>query len=142
MQHEHHDDEAEDQAWQAIVENYGERAAIEDPPPVSDVPFGGRFGDPRTLSGESEDEPYVADEEEGFEPPPPPPLPHVEPDRMLAWVGVLGSPVVLLLALLFSIGLPVWMGYLLVVGFVGGFLYLVVKMPSEPRDPGDDGAQV
>ncbi len=129
--------------------------SLDDPPPAtSDAPFGGRFGDLRAFPAESEDDPYVADdaedavedldepEEEGFVPPPPPPLPRVEPDRMIAWVGVLGSPVVLLCALIFSIGIPTWLGYLLVGAFVGGFLYLVVKMPREPRDPWDDGAQV
>ena len=30
--------------------------------------------------------------------------------------------------------------YLLVAGFVGGFLYLVFTMTREPRDPDDDGA--
>ncbi|GAA1152484.1 hypothetical protein [Nocardioides aquiterrae] len=140
-------DEAEERAWRAIVENYGDRAEIDEsptaPPQASSAPFGGRFGDPSAFPAESDDEPFVADEEEeGFTPPEPPPLPRVEPDRLLAWAGVLGSPVVLLCALLFSIGMPVWLGYLLVAAFVGGFLYLVVKMPREPRDPWDDGAQV
>lgn len=61
---------------------------------------------------------------------------------MVAWAGVLGSPLVLLCALVFGFSLPAWLGYLLVAGFVGGFLYLVVKMPREPREPWDDGAQV
>ena len=140
-------DEAEDQAWRAIVENYGDRPEIDESqpptaPPASTAPFGGRFGDLRSFPSESEDDPFVADEEEGFTPPEPPPLPRVEPDRLIAWVGVLGSPVVLLCALVFSIGMPSWLGYLLVAAFVGGFLYLVVKMPREPRDPWDDGAQV
>jgi hypothetical protein len=152
VQPDHHDDEAEDQAWRAIVDNYGDRAEIDDSapptapptaPPASGAPFAGRFGDLRAFPSENEDEPFVAaDEEEGFVPPEPPPLPRVEPDRMLAWVGVLGSPVVLLCALVFAISVPEWLGYLLVAGFVGGFLYLVVKMPREPRDPWDDGAQV
>ncbi|HEU5035955.1 MAG TPA: hypothetical protein VFT70_03040 [Nocardioides sp.] len=150
----HHDDgadEAAEQAWRAIVENYGDRPELEEPPvapeapeapPASTAPFGGRFGDLRAFRPESEDDPFVADEEEGFTPPEPPPLPRVEPDRLIAWIGVLGSPVVLLCALLFSFGMPSWLGYLLVAGFVGGFLYLVLKMPREPRDPWDDGAQV
>ena len=149
MQHDHHDDEAdEDRAWRAIVENYGDRPELEEPPPtappaqpVSDVPFGGRFGDPRALGGEPA-EAAPAAEDEGFVPPPPPPLPRVEPDRMVAWAGVLGSPLVLLCALVFGFSLLAWLGYLLVAGFVGGFLYLVVKMPREPREPWDDGAQV
>jgi hypothetical protein len=150
VQPDHHDDEADERAWRAIVENYGDRAEIDEPPappaaPPSTAPFGGRFGDLRSFPAENENDPYVAeepDEEDGYVPPEPPPLPRVEPDRMLAWVGVLGSPVVLLCALIFSISMPAWLGYLLVAGFVGGFLYLVVKMPREPRDPWDDGAQV
>jgi TRAP-type C4-dicarboxylate transport system permease small subunit len=55
---------------------------------------------------------------------------------------VLGSPLVLLASLLLSFSIRGWVAYLLVAGFVGGFLYLVVQMPREPRDPGDDGAQV
>jgi len=166
VQPDHHDDEAEDQAWRAIVENYGDRADIDGPPPVAPAPddasdasdavgdvagppdpapgapFGGRFGDLRRFATESEDDPFVADEDEGYVPPPPPPLPRVEPDRMLAWIGVFGSPAVLLCALIFSFSLPSWLGYLLVAAFVGGFIYLVVKMPREPREPWDDGAQV
>ncbi len=158
------DEDADDRAWRAIVENYGERAEIDEPAqrpeagpaagPAADAPFGGRFGDPRALGrdplGEDADHPFTgeyADEpdepdEEGYEPPPPPPLPRVTPDRMLAWIGIFGSPVVLLTALLFSITLPSWLGYLLIVGFVGGFVYLVARMSREPRDPFDDGAQI
>jgi len=152
VQPDHHDDEADERAWRAIVENYGERAELEEPPvappptpparPGGDAPFGGRFGDPRSFAEEPDEVAAPSAEEEGFVPPPPPPLPRVEPDRLLAWAGVLGSPLVLLSALIFSFGMPDWLGYLLVGGFVGGFLYLVLKMPREPRDPWDDGAQV
>ena len=41
-----------------------------------------------------------------------------------------------------GVSLPVWLGYLLVVAFVGGFLYLVTRMPRGPRDPADDGARL
>jgi hypothetical protein len=145
VQQDHHDDEeAEAQAWRSIVDNYGDRAELDETPPEaappSSAPFGGRFGDPAVFHGEPDDDPEP--EEEGYVPPPPPPLPVVAPDRGLAWAGVFGSPLVLLLALIFSISIPTWLGFLLVVGFVGGFLYLVVKMPREPREPWDDGAQV
>ena len=148
-------DDVSDAAWRAIVENYGERAELDDPPPTapppptaaptapsSDAPFGGRFGDLRDLGAPGEDDDQLPDEEEGYQPPAPPPLPRVAPDRMAAWVGVFGSPAVLLVALIFSVSLPAWLGYLLVAGFVGGFVYLVYKMPRGPRDPWDDGAQV
>lgn len=138
------DDDSDDRAWRSIVENYGDRAEIEDPapPPPSDAPFGGRFGDPRAFHVDEPAARPVEPEEDGFVPPEPPPLPVVAPDRGLAWAGVFGSPIVLLGALLLGIAIPTWLGYLLVCGFVGGFLYLVLKMPREPRDPWDDGAQV
>ncbi len=73
-------------------------------------------------------------------PPPPPPIPRTTPDRLAAWAGVFGSPAVLLICLVLGISLPQLLAYLLVIGFVGGFIYLVIQMPREPRDPGDDGA--
>jgi hypothetical protein len=143
-------DDPADAAWRSIVENYGDRAEIDDPPPpppaAPSAPFGGRFGDARNLGdpygdvAEDEDEPF--DAEERFEPPAPPPLPRVAPDRLIAWIGIFGSPAVLLAALIFSIELPTFVAYLLVAGFVGGFVYLVTKMPRGPRDPWDDGAQI
>jgi hypothetical protein len=160
--HDHHDQTqdqpeqtADELAWQSIVDNYGDRAELDDrpeqpaepQPPASDAPFGGRFGDPSAFLVDEPDDPYTgrepADvEEEGYVPPPPPPLPVVAPDRGLAWAGVFGSPIVLLVALIVGIDLPSWLGYLLIAAFVGGFVYLVLKMPREPRDPWDDGAQV
>jgi hypothetical protein len=143
---------ADELAWRAIIDNYGDRVEIDEPPaappaaPVSDAPFGGRFGDPRAFASPDAE---VADEldqdddvEEGFVPPEPPPLPTIAPDRGLAWAGVFGSPAALLICLILSISIPSWLGYLLVVGFVGGFIYLVLQMPREPRDPWDDGAQI
>ncbi len=148
-QPDHPDGDDDDRAWQAIVEHYGDRPEFDDPPapeatepPVlSGAPFGGRFGDLRFAGHEDENEPFVA-EDEGFEPPVPPPVPRTTPDRLAAWIGIFGSPIVLLLALVLGISLPTYVGYLLVGGFVGGFLYLVFKMPRGPRDPWDDGAQV
>lgn len=139
---------ADEVAWQAIIDNYGDRVEIDEPPtppPVPDAPFGGRFGDPRSFASPDEeitDEPGPDDVEEGFIPPEPPPLPTLAPDRGLAWAGVFGSPAVLLICLILSISIPAWLGYLLVIGFVGGFGYLVLQMPREPRDPWDDGAQI
>lgn len=147
------DKTADELAWQAIVDNFGERAELDEPvveePPAAPAaptgPFGGRFADATgfaTQAGPEELDPDGDDEVEGYTPPEPPPLPRLAPDRALAWAGVFGSPLVLLLALLLSIAIPTWLGYLLICGFVGGFVYLVVRMPREPRDPWDDGAQV
>ncbi|MDF1603028.1 hypothetical protein [Nocardioides sp. YIM 152315] len=154
-----HEQTADERAWQEIVDNYGERAEVDDLPgeaPSAEAPFGGRFGDPRAFVVDDADDPYVgrdpddaddvveeaADVDEGYVPPPPPPLPRLAPDRAVAWAGIFGSPAVLLVALILGIDLPSWLGYLLIGGFVGGFVYLVLRMPREPRDPWDDGAQV
>ena len=61
-------------------------------------------------------------------------------DRLLAWAGVFVSPLVLLLATVLLIQLPSLVAWALVVGFLGGFGYLVAQMPRGPRDPFDDGA--
>ena len=67
-------------AWRAIVDNYGDRAEIDEPPPPppappvarrsSTAPFGGRVRRParRDVRARTSDEPSDADEE-GFEPP-------------------------------------------------------------------------
>jgi hypothetical protein len=129
----------EDEAWRAIVENFGERADLDpNPDPAPEAPA------PAAAPDLSWDDPYPDSDwgTDRFVPPPPPPVPTTTKDRMLAWVGVFGSPAVLLLCLVLGIDLPSLVGYALVAGFVGGFLYLVVLMPRGPRDPGDDGARI
>jgi hypothetical protein len=129
----------EDDVWRSIVENYGDRADVDRPevelPPPPAAPA---WDDP----GEESGEPPAAWDDDQFVPPPPPPLPRVEPDRLVAWTGLFGSPALLLIALVLGLHLPAWIGYLLVAWFIGGFAYLVVKMPTGPRDPGDDGARL
>ena len=155
----------EDEAWRAIVDNYGERPEIE--PDVLDATSGvddrrtdpdlardadlddtGDPGDPGDTAdgaalgptGWDDEYPDSDWESDRFVPPPPPPIPRTTPDRLAAWAGVFGSPAILLICLVLSISLPQLLAYLLVIGFVGGFIYLVIQMPREPRDPGDDGA--
>jgi hypothetical protein len=127
--------EGDDEAWRSIVENFGERAELDDEPDP---------GPSTPAEQQSRTDAYgwaVAPEPEPDEPAPPP-LPVPEPDRGIAWAGVVGAPLLLLVSLLFSIGLPSWVGYLMVAWFVGGFCYLVARMPKEPRDPWDDGSRV
>lgn len=137
----------EDEAWRAIVENYGERPDLEpglesspEPEPEVEPAAPAATPDPQL----SWDDPYPDTDwsSDRFVPPPPPPVPTTTADRMAAWVGLFGSPTVLLVCLVFRISLPSLVGYALVAGFVGGFLYLVLQMPRGPRDPGDDGARV
>ena len=126
--------DSDDDAWRTIVENYGDRAELapEEEPPAHTWATA-------TAAAATPDPTYAEDR---FVPPPPPPLPHTTPDRYAAWAGVLGAPVMLVLALLLGLQLPTWLGGLMVVGFVGGFVYLVFQMPRGPRDPGDDGARL
>ena len=82
------------------------------------------------------------DVEERFVPPPPPPLPRPENKRLVAWAGVFGVPILLLVCLVTGISLPALLAYAMVGWFVGGFVYLVLLMPRGPRDPDDDGARL
>jgi hypothetical protein len=135
-------------AWQAIVDNYGERVELEtpeqaehDPGPAPDGEddedddrYDGRYDDAYDEIDLVDDDRFVPDR--------PPPVPMPPADRLLAWLGVFCSPAVLLVFLVFSIGMPSWLGWLLVAWFVGGFCYLVIRTPGSPRDPWDDGARV
>lgn len=133
----------EDEAWRAIVENYGDRPDLEPGPEAGP--------DPEPLAAATSpapqpswDDPYPDADwtSDRFVPPTPPPVPTTTKDRYAAWLGVFGSPAVLLVCLVLSIDLPPLLAYALVASFVGGFLYLVLQMPRGPRDPGDDGARV
>jgi hypothetical protein len=127
------DTHGEDAAWREIVDNYGDRPHLEPEPEAQ----------PTQPAPEPDQHPELADDpwlEERFVPPPPPPLPRVPFDRLLAWAGVFVSPLVLLVATVFQLDLPTLVAWALVLGFLGGFGYLVAQMPRGPRDPFDDGA--
>ena len=122
---------SEDELWRSIVDNYGDRAELAE----EDVPLPQPA--PITPEAVAPDEP-----EERFVPPPPPPLPRPDNKRLVAWAGVLGVPLLLLVLVLASFRPPTLMSYALVAWFVGGFTYLVLQMPRGPRDPEDDGARL
>jgi hypothetical protein len=130
---------ARDEAWQAIVDNFGDRVELDEPAPVAPAPT--------RSTPEPEPDPAVAhaaayDEAERFVPPPPPPLPRPEPKRAVAWAGLFAAPMLVLIALVFGIDLPPVLDYLLIGWFVGGFLYLVATMSRTPREPWDDGSRI
>lgn len=127
----------EDEVWRDIVDNYGDAPSIEDEPPIVDPA-------PRSDLVEPDEvyDPVPWEDEGRFVPPPAPPVPLAEPPRLLAWIGLFGSPTVLLVALVFGIQLPSWLSTLMIGAFIGGFGYLVATMNREPRDPGDDGARI
>ena len=127
----------EDAAWREIVDNYGERAEVDDAPQPEPPPL-------PVAAAEPEPEPTVVRpaDEERFVPPPPPPLPRPAPPRAIAWAGVFGVPVVLLVCLVATLDLPTLLDYALLTWFVGGFGYLVATMSREPREPWDDGSRI
>jgi len=127
----------EDEVWRNIVENYGDAPSVEEAPPVDDP-------DPRSDVVEADEVPDFDPwaEEERFVPPPAPPVPLAEPPRLLAWIGLFGSPTFLLVAVVIGWQLPGWLSTLLIGGFIGGFAYLVATMNREPRDPWDNGARI
>ena len=134
---------SEDDVWRSIVENYGERPDV-DLPASGREPVPGSEPEPAYDDIGTDADENVDGETDGdtFVPPPPPPLPHPPPVRLTAWIGVFGSPAVLLLATILGIALPTWLGYGLIGYFLAGFGYLVLHMERGPRDPWDNGARL
>lgn len=115
--------ERDDDAWRQIVDNYGEPPAV-----------------PLEVPAEAPEPFHLELYDEEFVPPPLPPPPVISAERRLAWVGLVGSPLVLIIVLLVGYPLPGILTGGLVVAFLASFGYLVATM--DPRDPDDDGARV
>ncbi|MGA8254966.1 MAG: hypothetical protein WB767_00170 [Nocardioides sp.] len=135
------DDELHDDVWRAIVDNYGDRPdlAADNLPAEPEAAPSAPAAAPSSWDDGYPDADWSSDR---FVPPPPPPIPATTSDRLAAWAGVFGSPAILIVCLILGIDLPQFVAYLLVAGFIGGFIYLVVTMSREPREPGDDGARI
>ena len=118
----------EDARWREIVENYGDRAEIaEAEPDLQPAPA------PAPLPAEPFDEAH-------YVPPEPPPVGWPTGPRAVACVGLFGGPALILVMLLFKVTIPTWLGWLALLGFIGGFGFLVSSMG--PRDEWDDGSQI
>lgn len=77
-----------------------------------------------------------------FVPPDPAPLPRPDAITLLAWVAVIGGPLVLVLGTIVG-GMPTWLAGGVVAAVVVGFVLLVSRLPRrQDVDPGDDGAVV
>lgn len=79
------------------------------------------------------------DDEGHFVPPEPPPLPAADPTAKFAWLGVIGGPVLLLLAVVLGWEMSWWLATLSIGGFVGGFTTLVVRMKTDDEEDDDPG---
>ena len=127
--------QAEELAWRQIVDHYG---ASPDAAELSELttPL-----EPADADPEDEVDPFRLDlDDETFTPPPLPPPAVISPERRVAWVGLVASPILLVLINLWDYSLPGILSAGLVIAFVASFGYLVATMA--PRDPDDDGARV
>jgi hypothetical protein len=121
----------DDATWREIVDNYGERPVVPAEPVEYVVP------EPAPA------EPFQLElYDDAFVPPPLPPPPVIAPERRLAWVGLVASPLLLVLCTVIAYRLPSLLTGGLVLTFLGSFGYLVATMSQEPRDPDDDGARL
>ena len=168
MGHEHDDNREgrditpgsrdEDLLWRSIVDNYGDRVTLDPPPgePAEEAPEE-RTDEPPAASqvpaepAPHEDRPAEArdwldaydDPEDHFVPPEPERVPTPDPPRLIAWAGVFGVPLVVLVLVVLRVSLPPWASMLCLAWFVGGFGYLVATMRREPpEDDWDDGARL
>jgi hypothetical protein len=88
---------------------------------------------------EPAEEDFEEDDEGHFVPPEPPPLPAADATAKFAWLGLLGGPVLLLLAVLLGWDMTWWLATLGIGGFLGGFATLVMRMRSDDEDGDDPG---
>ena len=87
-----------------------------------------------------EDEPVdEVPESEQFVPPNPP-WPRPSPPLFVGWIA-LGYAIVAMLLIAFGVPLPRFVGWLAVLGFVGGLALLLSRLPRH-RPPDDDGARL
>lgn len=88
---------------------------------------------------EPAEEDFDEDDEGHFVPPEPPPLPAADATAKFAWLGLLGGPVLLLLAVLLGWDMTWWLATLGIGGFLGGFATLVMRMRSDDDEDDDPG---
>ncbi|MFC9685934.1 hypothetical protein [Streptomyces sp. NPDC056948] len=95
---------------------------------------------PRDYSApEPAEDDFDEDDEGHFVPPEPPPLPAADVTAKFAWLGVLGGPVLLLLAVVLGWEMTWWLATAGIGGFLGGFATLVMRMRTDDEDDEDPG---
>ncbi|MGW3953736.1 hypothetical protein ACWEKM_23110 [Streptomyces sp. NPDC004752] len=88
---------------------------------------------------EPSDDDFDEDDEGHFVPPEPPPLPAADTTARFAWLGVVGGPILLLLAVLLGWDMTWWLTTLGIGGFLGGFVTLVTRMRTDDDEDDDPG---
>ncbi|MEU9183568.1 hypothetical protein AB0D14_03160 [Streptomyces sp. NPDC048484] len=131
--------DATDPEATAAAEAADEPADGKPKPLGSSVAFAPGVAGPRDYpAAEPAEEDFDEDDEGHFVPPEPPPLPAADTTSKFAWLGVIGGPVLLLLAVLLGWEMTWWLATLGIGGFLGGFTTLVGRMrgDDEDDDPG------
>jgi len=150
----------EDAEWKSLVEQFNAPDAVGTPdaavprwPAIEDVDDTLVAPEPVASGRIIDDRPDRADDEARSErsndphdhyiPPEPPRAPRLDWISRAAWLGLIGGPVLLILAALLNFGAS-RITLIAVVGFAAGFITLVVRMPDRlPTDDNpDDGAVV
>ncbi|MEU9448215.1 hypothetical protein [Streptomyces sp. NPDC048277] len=121
----------------------GAEASEEQQRPVrplgSSVSFAPGVGPRDYTAPEPSEDDFDEDDEGHFVPPEPPPLPIADTTAKFAWLGVVGGPVLLLLAVLLGWDMTWWLATLGIGGFLGGFVTLVTRMKTDDDEDGDPG---
>ncbi|MGW1723665.1 hypothetical protein ACWCQK_12135 [Streptomyces sp. NPDC002306] len=105
----------------------------------SSVSYAPGIGPRDYTAPEAAEEDLGEDDEGHFVPPEPPPLPTTDTTSRFAWLGVIGGPILLLVAVLLGWDMTWWLTTLGIGGFLGGFATLVVRMKTDDEDEGDPG---
>lgn len=147
-----HRRDTDDQAWTQIVAGFDATTAEPEVKPWNEkaaATEGDEWADfrrapepqalPQELTGVDDDEHYT--------PPPAPPVPSGDTVTRLAWTGLIGGPLYLMLASILNWNIDGLTGLanLAAVGaFVGGMITLITRMKDEPLidESDDDGAVV
>ncbi|MEV7325583.1 hypothetical protein [Streptomyces sp. NPDC093970] len=128
----------EDLALPPMEEDAPEPGAAEEQRPVqplgSSVSFAPGVGPRDYTAPEPAEDDFDDDDEGHFVPPEPPPLPSSDTTARFAWLGVVGGPVLLLLAVLLGWDMTWWLATLGIGGFLGGFATLVTRMKTDEED--------
>ncbi|MFJ3230248.1 hypothetical protein [Streptomyces sp. NPDC086787] len=105
----------------------------------SSISFAPGVGPRDYVVPEASDDDFDEDDEGHFVPPEPPPLPDADTTARFAWLGVVGGPLLLLLAVLLGWDMTWWLATLGIGGFLGGFATLVARMRTDDDGDGDPG---
>ncbi|MFD9393280.1 hypothetical protein ACFWBB_21940 [Streptomyces sp. NPDC060000] len=130
-------DPAEDPAKNSVKDPDEERKPVG--PLGSSIAFAPGVGPRDYPAPEPAEEDFDGDDEGHFVPPEPPPLPAADTTAKFAWLGVIGGPLLLLLAVLLGWEMTWWLSTVGIGGLLGGFATLVMRMRADDEEDGDPG---